>query len=73
MVNRSTQIFNIKEKKTINKGIKKMTTKTNNYTAIATVKRGRSGQVKKTDGVLDLNVSVVVEFGGQENGYTNPK
>jgi|TARA_R110002110_G_scaffold281011_3_gene495579 organic hydroperoxide reductase OsmC/OhrA len=50
-----------------------MTTKTNNYTAIATVKRGRSGQVKKTDGVLDLNVSVVVEFGGQENGYTNPK
>ncbi|UMB59513.1 organic hydroperoxide resistance protein [Lutibacter sp. A80] len=50
-----------------------MSTKENNYTAIATAKGGRSGQVKTTDGVLDLKVSVPVEFGGQENGYTNPE
>ena len=50
-----------------------MTTKSNNYTAIATAKGGRSGHVKTNDGVLDLKVSVPVEFGGQENGYTNPE
>lgn len=50
-----------------------MTTKSNNYTAIATAKGGRSGHVKTSDGVLDLKVSVPVEFGGQENGYTNPE
>ncbi|UMB52999.1 organic hydroperoxide resistance protein [Lutibacter sp. A64] len=50
-----------------------MSTKENNYTAIATAKGGRSGEVKTNDGVLDLKVSVPVEFGGQENGYTNPE
>ena len=50
-----------------------MTTKTTNYTAIATAKGGISGHVKTNDGVLDLKVSVPVEFGGQENGYTNPE
>jgi Ohr subfamily peroxiredoxin len=47
--------------------------KNNNYTAIATATGGRSGHVATNDGVLDLKVSVPVEFGGQENGYTNPE
>ncbi|QCE42880.1 organic hydroperoxide resistance protein [Psychroserpens sp. NJDZ02] len=47
--------------------------KATNYTAIATAKGGRSGHVKTNDGVLDLKVSVPVEFGGQDNGYTNPE
>jgi Ohr subfamily peroxiredoxin len=50
-----------------------MATKQSNYTAIATASGGRSGRVKTNDGILDLKVSVPAEFGGQENGHTNPE
>lgn len=43
------------------------------YTAVATATGGREGNVKTNDGILDLKVSTPKEFGGQENGYTNPE
>lgn len=43
------------------------------YTAIATAQGGRSGSVKSSDGVLDLKVSVPIEFGGEGGSYTNPE
>lgn len=43
------------------------------YTAIATAQGGRAGIVKTNDGVLDLKISTPKEFGGEEEGYTNPE
>lgn len=43
------------------------------YTAIATAQGGRSGSVKSSDGVLDLKISVPIEFGGEGGSYTNPE
>lgn len=43
------------------------------YTAVATACGGRAGEVKTDDGVLDLKVSCPKEFGGEDNGYTNPE
>lgn len=43
------------------------------YTAIATAKGGRNGQVKTEDGILDLKVSLPRELGGEGGDYTNPE
>jgi len=43
------------------------------YTAIATSVGGRSGSVKSSDGVLDLQVRPPKEMGGPGGDYTNPE
>jgi Ohr subfamily peroxiredoxin len=43
------------------------------YTASATTMGGRSGHVKSDDGVLDLELSVPKEMGGQGGQKTNPE
>lgn len=43
------------------------------YTASATTVGGRSGHVKSDDGVLDLDLSVPKEMGGQGGQKTNPE
>ena len=43
------------------------------YTAQATATGGRNGQVKSSDGVLDLEVRVPKEMGGSGGAYTNPE
>lgn len=43
------------------------------YTAIATAHGGRAGMVKTSDGILNLKISTPKEFGGEEEGYTNPE
>lgn len=42
------------------------------YEAVVTSKGGRNGKVKSSDGILDLNVAVPKEMGG-EGGATNPE
>jgi osmotically inducible protein OsmC len=43
------------------------------YTAAATATGGRNGQVKSSDGVLDLEVRMPKALGGTQDGYTNPE
>lgn len=43
------------------------------YTALATATGGRNGQIKSSDGVLDLEVRMPKALGGSEEGYTNPE
>ncbi|SHE64911.1 organic hydroperoxide resistance protein [Pedobacter caeni] len=43
------------------------------YTAAATATGGRNGQVKSSDGVLDLEVRMPKALGGAHDGYTNPE
>ena len=43
------------------------------YTASATTTGGRSGQVKSDDSVLDLDLSVPKEMGGEGGQKTNPE
>ncbi|WP_029904308.1 organic hydroperoxide resistance protein [Prevotella sp. 10(H)] len=43
------------------------------YTAVATSTGGRSGHVKSSDGVLDLEVRPPKEMGGPGGNYTNPE
>lgn len=43
------------------------------YTASATTVGGRAGHVKSDDGVLDLDLSVPKEMGGQGGQKTNPE
>lgn len=43
------------------------------YTAEATATGGRNGQVKSSDGVLDLEVRMPKALGGAQDGYTNPE
>ncbi len=43
------------------------------YTAQATATGGRNGQVKSSDGVLDLEVRIPKEMGGSGGAYTNPE
>lgn len=43
------------------------------YTAAATATGGRNGQVKSSDGVLDLEVRMPKALGGAQDGYTNPE
>jgi osmotically inducible protein OsmC len=43
------------------------------YTAVATATGGREGQVKSSDGVLDLQVRLPKALGGSAEGFTNPE
>ena len=43
------------------------------YTASATTAGGRSGRVKSDDGVLDLDLSLPKEMGGEGGKKTNPE
>lgn len=43
------------------------------YEAQATATGGRSGQVKSSDGVLDLEVRMPKALGGKGGDYTNPE
>ncbi|HVI49541.1 MAG TPA: organic hydroperoxide resistance protein [Chitinophaga sp.] len=43
------------------------------YTAQATATGGRNGQVSTSDGVLNLEVRMPKELGGNGIGYTNPE
>jgi len=43
------------------------------YTASATATGGRSGKVKSSNGVLDLEVRFPKAFGGENDDYTNPE
>ena len=43
------------------------------YTAVATAKGGRNGQVSTDNGVLDVAVRMPKELGGASNDYTNPE
>ncbi len=43
------------------------------YTAHATATGGRNGQVKSSDGVLDLQTRTPKEMGGPGGTYTNPE
>ncbi len=43
------------------------------YTAVATSVGGRSGHVKSSDGVLDLDVRPPQAMGGPAGNYTNPE
>ncbi|MDQ1086380.1 organic hydroperoxide resistance protein [Siphonobacter sp. SORGH_AS_1065] len=43
------------------------------YTAQATATGGRNGQVKSSDGVLDMEVRVPKEMGGSGGAYSNPE
>lgn len=50
-----------------------MTTIEKLYTASATAIGGRDGHVSSSDHVLDLQLRVPKEFGGQGGAYTNPE
>ena len=50
-----------------------MENKATQYTAIATATGGRNGNVKSSDGILDLKVSLPQEFGGDGGSFTNPE
>ncbi|MGN7823797.1 organic hydroperoxide resistance protein [Chitinophaga sp. 22536] len=43
------------------------------YTAQATATGGRSGHVRTSDGVLDLEVRMPTSMGGQGGAHTNPE
>ncbi|MGV3599187.1 MAG: organic hydroperoxide resistance protein [Bacteroidota bacterium] len=43
------------------------------YTASATASGGRDGHVSSSDNVLDLQLRIPKEFGGQGGFYTNPE
>lgn len=43
------------------------------YTAVATAKGGRNGQVRTDNGVLDVTVRMPKELGGANNEHTNPE
>lgn len=43
------------------------------YTAVATSVGGRNGNVKSSDGVLDLEVKPPKEMGGPGGAFTNPE
>ena len=43
------------------------------YTAHATATGGRSGHVRSSDGVLDLDTRIPKEMGGPGGAYTNPE
>lgn len=43
------------------------------YTAHATATGGRNGQVKSSDGVLELEVRTPKEMGGAGGAFTNPE
>ena len=43
------------------------------YTAVATAKGGRNGNVKSSDDVLNLEVRMPKELGGAGGAYTNPE
>ena len=42
------------------------------YEAVVTSKGGRNGKIKSSDGILDFNVAIPKEMGG-EGGATNPE
>lgn len=43
------------------------------YTAVATARGGRQGEVVSDDGVLDLVLALPAGLGGQEGEHTNPE
>jgi Ohr subfamily peroxiredoxin len=43
------------------------------YTAVATARGGREGEVVSDDGVLDLSLAVPSELGGPGGDHTNPE
>jgi osmotically inducible protein OsmC len=43
------------------------------YTAVATARGGREGEVVSDDGVLDLSLSVPEEMGGPGGDHSNPE
>ncbi|NLP56911.1 organic hydroperoxide resistance protein [Lutibacter sp. B1] len=43
------------------------------YEAVATAKGGRNGQVKSSDGVLNIEVRTPKGLGGPGGAYTNPE
>src|SRR5882672_1518937 len=43
------------------------------YTATVTAIGGRNGQVKSSDGVLNLEVRTPKSMGGNQDGFTNPE
>jgi Ohr subfamily peroxiredoxin len=43
------------------------------YTAVATARGGRQGEVVSDDGILDLMLHTPVSLGGPEGEYTNPE
>ena len=43
------------------------------YTAVATARGGREGEVVSDDGVLDLRLERPTELGGPEGDHTNPE
>jgi osmotically inducible protein OsmC len=43
------------------------------YTAVATARGGREGEVVSDDGVLDLSLTVPEEMGGPGGEHTNPE
>jgi Ohr subfamily peroxiredoxin len=43
------------------------------YTAVATARGGREGEVVSDDGVLDLTLERPTELGGPEGDHTNPE
>lgn len=43
------------------------------YQTAVSVTGGRNGSVKSEDGVLDLEVRMPKELGGNQTGYTNPE
>ena len=47
--------------------------KTVYYTASATTSGGRNGHVKSSDGVLDLDLTMPTEMGGEGGSATNPE
>ncbi len=45
----------------------------NLYTAVATARGGREGEVVSDDGVLDLSLTLPKELGGPGGDHTNPE
>jgi len=43
------------------------------YTAVAAVRGGRQGHVRSSDGILDMDLKVPPEMGGQAGPGTNPE
>src|SRR4051812_13344050 len=43
------------------------------YTAVATARGGRQGEVVSDDGILDLMLNTPVGLGGPEGEFTNPE
>ena len=43
------------------------------YTAVATARGGREGEVVSDDGVLDLSLAIPKELGGPGGDHTNPE